>query len=197
MTNVAGMSKSSQQKIVTSLRRIFEAAVKDKIILESPCAGLKPGGQDAQEKVALTKTQQLALLQAVRGLPIETFVRICLYAGLRREEALGLQWGNVELDGKSPHLNVRSSCNWEGKNQATLTELLKSAAAYRTIPIPPQLADFLRPLKAVAGEDRFVVSRDEDKLLTASAFRRRWDAIPLRTVRIWKGRIRARTWSVS
>ena len=50
MSNSAKLSKSAQQKIVTSLRRIFDAAVADKIILESPCAGLKPGGQDAQEK---------------------------------------------------------------------------------------------------------------------------------------------------
>ncbi len=192
MANSAKLSKSSQQKIVTSLRRIFEAAVADKIILESPCRGLRPGGQDAQEKVALTKKQQEALLEAVRGLPIETFVRICLYAGLRREEALGLQWSNVVLDGSSPHINVRSSCNWEGKNQATLTELLKSEAAYRTIPIPPQLVDCLRQAQGAAGESRFVISREGDKLLTASAFRRRWDAIPLRTVRVWKGRIRGK-----
>lgn len=192
MANCAGMSKSSQQKIVTSLRRIFEAAVKDKILAESPCAGLSPGGQEAPEKVALVKAQQAALLDAVRGLPIETFVRICLFSGLRREEALGLQWSNVVLDGASPHINVRSSCNWEGKNQAVLTEVLKSDAAWRTVPIPPQLAGSLRQAKAAAGESKLVIFRGEGDPLSASAFRRRWDAIRLRTVRVWRGKIRGK-----
>ena len=192
MAKVAGMSKSSQQKVVTSLRRIFEAAVKDKILPESPCAELKPGGREAPEKVALVKSQQAALLDAVRGLPIETFVMICLYAGLRREEALGLEWRNVVLEGESPHINVRGACNWEGSNQAVLTSDLKSDAARRTVPIPPQLVACLRRAKETAGSSELVIFRDDGEPLTASAFRRRWDAIPLRTVRTWKGRIRGK-----
>lgn len=192
MTNVSSLSKSSQQKVVTALRKIFAAAVADRILEASPCEGLKPGGQDAPEKVALVKAQQAALLAAVKGLPIEPFVAVCLYAGLRREEALGLRWSDVVLDGASPYINVRSACKWEGKNQAVLSDLLKSAAAWRTIPIPPQLVACLRQAKAAAGGSKLVFFRGEGEPLTASAFRKRWDAIQVRTVRTWKGRIRGK-----
>lgn len=192
MAEAEGLSRSSQQKIVTSLRRIFESAVKDGILVENPCEDLSPGGQDAKEKAALVRSQQTALLAAVRGLPIEPFVCICLYSGLRREEALGLRWKDVELDGASPHINVRSSCNWEGKNQAVITDLLKSEAAWRTVPIPPQLVACLRQVKEAAGSSELVIFRGEGEPLSASAFRRRWDAVKLRTVRVWKGRIRGK-----
>ena len=182
MSKAAGRSKSLQQKIVTSMRRIFDAAVKDKIIEASPCAGLKPGGQDALEKDALTKAQQAQLLKTVKELPIYPFVALCLYAGLRREEALGLQWKHVHLDAEAPYLDVRASCNWEGKNQPTLTQLLKSDAAWRSIPMPPPLVNILKTLQK-SKNCPYVLFRGEGELLSAVAFRRRWDAVTLREER--------------
>ena len=172
-------SKSAQQKIATALRRIFKAAARDHIIKESPCADLKAGGQDAPEKVALTKAQQGTLLEAVRGCAIYPFVALCLYAGLRREEALGLLWDNVHLEQPAPHVDVRTACNWDGKNTARLATELKSSAAYRTIPIPPQLVEILTA-EQESNPGSYVISRDAGELLTAAAFRRRWDAVKLR-----------------
>lgn len=182
MAAVANKSKSLQQKVVTTMRRIFDAAVKDKIIEQSPCADLTPGGQDAAEKVALTKAQQASLLNAVRELPVFSFVALCLYTGLRREEALGLQWQHVHLDAPAPHIDVRTACNWGAKNTAALTPLLKSDAAYRSIPLPPQLVQILHELKD-AKNGPYVISRGEGELLSASSFRKRWAAVTLREAR--------------
>jgi len=182
MAAVADKSKSLQQKVVTTLRRIFEAAVKDKIIAQSPCEGLAPGGKDAVEKVALTRSQQAALLDAVRDLPVFPFVALCLYTGLRREEALGLQWQHVHLNAPAPHIDVRAACNWGAKNTAQLTPLLKSDAAYRSIPLPPQLVQILHQLQE-AQNGPYVISRGEGELLSASAFRKRWGAVTLREAR--------------
>ena len=182
MADAAGASKSLQQKIVTAMRRIFESAVKDKIIDVSPCAELRPGGKDAEEKDALTRAQQAQLLETVKDLPIFPFVAICLYSGLRREEALGLQWKHVHLDEPSPYLEVRTSCNWEGKNEPKLTQLLKSDAAWRSIPLPPPLVSILKDLQK-AQNGPYVLFRGEGELLSAAAFRRRWDAVTLREER--------------
>lgn len=191
MSKIAERSKSLQQKVVTTLRKIFEAAVKDKILDASPCADLRPGGQDAAEKEALTKAQQQTLLESVRGLPIYPFVVLCLYTGLRREEALGLQWQHVHLDAPAPHIDVRAACNWEGRNTAKLTQLLKSDAAYRSIPLPPQLVQILQELSA-AKNGPYVISRGEGELLSAAAFRRRWEAVTLREERQIKRTVRGK-----
>lgn len=182
MAPISASSKSLQQKVVTAMRKIFAAAEKDRLIDKSPCADLKPGGQDAPEKEALTRSQQQALQEAVRGLPIYPFVTLCLYTGLRREEALGLQWRHVHLDDPAPYIDVRAACNWEGHNKATLTPLLKSDAAYRSIPLPPQLVQILHELRE-AQNGPYVISRGEGELLTASSFRKRWAAVTLREAR--------------
>ncbi|MDO4989341.1 MAG: tyrosine-type recombinase/integrase [Eubacteriales bacterium] len=192
MADVAESSKSLQQKIVTAMRKIFDAAVKDKIIEESPCAALKPGGQEAPEKEALTRAQQRALLSSVRDCPIYPFVALCLYTGLRREEALGLQWSHVHLDAPAPWLDVRTSCDWNGKNQPELTTLLKSDAAYRSIPLPPPLVEILKDLQK-AQKGPCVICRGEGELLSAAAFRRRWSAVTIREEHTLKRTMRGKT----
>ena len=96
MLAAAHLSHSSQQKIVTTLKRIFDAAEENDLIGRSPCRNLKAGGKPSEEKIPLTKKQQETLLKAVEGCAVETFIYLCLYAGLRREEALGLHTSTVQ-----------------------------------------------------------------------------------------------------
>jgi len=182
MTACASMSRSSQQKIVTTLRRICAAAVRDGLLEKDPAADLKPGGEESAEKEALTKPQQQALLAAVSGLNTETFVRLCLFAGLRREEALGLKWEDVDLDEKTPSLTVARVCSWDGKNRAAVRVKLKSKAARRTIPLPPQLADHLKALQQ-GSSSPWVCPGATGEAMTAAAFRRMWGKVGQRTVR--------------
>ena len=182
MTAAADLSRSSQQKIVTVLKRICASAVRDGLLETDPAAGLKAGGKDSEEKTALTKPQQQALLAAVSGLNTETFVRLCLFAGLRREEALGLRWEDVDLKGTAPSLTVARVCAWDGKNTADVRTELKSKAARRTIPLPPQLADHLKAQQA-GSSSPFVCPGASGDAMTAAAFRRMWDKVGQRTVR--------------
>lgn len=178
----APQSKSAQQKIVTTLKRIFKAAADNDMIRRSPFTDLKPGGKPAAEKQALTRDQQAALLDAVKGCAVEPFVHLCLFAGLRREEALGLRWENVHLDAAPPYLDVRTACSWQGKNQAVVSETLKSAAARRSIPLPPPLVESLTAQKAVAASE-YVVCNRSGGAVSATGFRRMWGVIAQRTVR--------------
>lgn len=175
-------SKSAQQKIVTTLKRIFESAVDNGLIQRSPFTKLKAGGKPAEEKKALTREQQSALCSAVRGCTVEPFIFLCLYAGLRREEALGLRWANVHLDAATPYLDVRTSCSWQGKNQAVVSDVLKSAAAKRSVPIPPPLFACLSAMRADSTSE-FVVCNQSGGAVSATGFRRMWEAVTRRTVR--------------
>ena len=166
-------SKSSQQKIVTTLKRIFKAAADNDLIRRSPFTDLKPGGKPAAEKAPLTKEQQAALLAAVKGKDVETLVLLCLYLGLRREEALGLKWDCVYLDAATPYVDVRRALRWE-HNKPVLGDKLKSKAAYRKLPIPPLL---LAHLRALPHKGDFVCHRADGEAHSASSYRRAWEDI--------------------
>lgn len=182
MTAAAPLSKSSQQKIVTTLRRICAAAVRDGLLQQDPTAGLKAAGEPSKEKEALTRDQQARLLFAVSGLNTETFVRLCLYAGLRREEALGLMWRDLDLDAATPTLTVNRVCAWDGGNAAEIRTKLKSKAAHRTVPIPAALAEPLRQLQQ-GSASLYVCPGASGEPMTAAAFRRMWQKVAQRTVR--------------
>lgn len=166
-------SKSSQQKIVTTLKRIFKAAADNDLIRRSPFTDLKPGGKPAAEKEPLTKEQQAALLAAVKGKDVETLVLLCLYLGLRREEALGLKWDCVYLDAATPYVDVRRALRWE-HNKPVLGDKLKSKAAYRKLPIPPLL---LAHLRTMPHKGDFVCHRADGEAHSASSYRRAWEDI--------------------
>ena len=172
-------SKSSQQKIVTTLKRIFKAAADNDLIRRSPFTDLKPGGKPAAEKEPLTKEQQAALLAAVKGKDVETLVLLCLYLGLRREEALGLKWDCVYLDAATPYVDVRRALRWE-HNKPVLGDKLKSKAAYRKLPIPPLL---LAHLRALPHKGDFVCHRANGEAHSASSYRRAWEDITEQEIR--------------
>ena len=172
MSALAGRSSSLHSKVLSSMRRLFDSAQKSKIIAGNPCDDLKASGKPTPKKVALTATQKNTLLEAVESTKAETFVKLALYAGLRREEVLGLLWANVALDDKTPHLHVRTALRWE-HNQPVVSEILKTDASFRSIPLPPQLADHLRDIrpKEIPSDAPYVVGGEP---ATASTFRNLW-----------------------
>ena len=185
MVKASGMSQSAQQKIVVTLKRIFAAAEKNRLINRNPCEELKAGGKAAAEKVPLTREQQRRLVDAVRGTKAYPFVMLCLYAGLRREEALGLKWDCVELDSAAPYISVKRAVRWDGKNSAIESEELKSDAARRNIPIPIQLAECLKA-ELVGSKGDYVICNSKGEAMSFASFRRMWDVIRVRSCRAVK-----------
>lgn len=182
MNGCAGLSRATKSKILTAARKIFTAAVKNELIRSSPVTGVKIDGPKAKRREALTKEQQAQLLAAVKGTRAETFCLLCLYAGLRREEALGLCWDAVDLDGEVPFLSVRRAVSFDPKNgRAELSEELKSDAAERDIPLPPELTGHLRKVrgKRTAGP---VIRDEHGRILSKQSFRKLWDIVKVRTV---------------
>ena len=87
---------------------------------------------------------------------------IGLYAGLRREEILALQWDSVYLDTEAPYLTVRRAWHTEHNRPIILTEL-KTKAAERNIPLPDRLADCLREAKKQSTSEYVIANREESR----------------------------------
>ena len=151
--------------MVVLYKSIFRAAKESRIIDKNPTVYLtsKGGGVPQKEKEALTDEQAARLLDAIQGLPPYVFVMLGLYAGLRREEILALQWDSVYLDTDTPYLTVRRAWHTESNRPVILDEL-KTKAAERNIPLPICLADCLREAKANSASEYVVPNRDGDPL---------------------------------
>ena len=170
------LSKSSRSKILNTLSQIMKSAQSNGLISKTPCDGIEAGGRDAQAKVPLTGAQQMELVRAVKGARCEIFTLLCLFAGLRKEEALGLAWDNVHLDAEAPYLDVRHTVTFD-KGRPVHSPQLKSKAAYRSIPIPRILSMALEAKMDGAESPLVVAPVRSDGAMSESAFSRMWEAV--------------------
>lgn len=180
---VSEKSASVYKSVIILYKSIFRAAKESHVIEDNPTVYLsaKGGGIPQAEKQALTDTQAEQLINTVRGLPPYVFVMIGLYAGLRREEILGLQWDSVYLDTDTPYLTVRRAWHTEHNRPVIMTEL-KTKAAARNVPLPECLAECLREAKAKSKSD-FVVANRDGGPLSYTQFKRLWQYIVTRTAK--------------
>lgn len=175
-------SESIYRSVQMLYKSIFESAAESNVIDKSPCEKLSAkGGTSQKKKEALTDNQAKRLLEAIKGLPPYVFVMIGLYAGLRREEILGLQWDCVHLDCPAPYLSVQRAWHIENNRPVILSEL-KTAAARRDIPLPPQLVECLLEAKA-SSKSEYVIANSDGKPLSGTQFKRVWKYIETRTVK--------------
>ncbi len=180
---VSEKSVSVYKSVVILYKSIFRAAMESKVIDKNPTIHLsaKGGGVPQQDRQALSDEQVERLLAAINGLPPYVFVMLGLYAGLRREEILGLQWDSVYLDTDAPYLTVRRAWHTESNRPVILTEL-KTKAAERNIPLPDRLAKCLREAKAASTSEYVVCNRDGNPL-SYTQFKRLWQYIVTRTTK--------------
>ena len=179
---VAKKTEGTYSTVNMLLKSIFSTAERNQLIDYNPAAGIcAKGGKPTQKKDALTDEQVKVLLDTVRDLPPYVFVMIGLYAGLRREEILALQWDCVYLDTPTPYISVKRA--WRGKTgKPEISTVLKSKAARRDIPIPKCLVDCLREVKATS-KSKYVIADRRGDPLTYSQFQRIWKYIDVRTAK--------------
>ena len=179
------LSKKSEGLYATVnmlIKCVFYSAERSQLITHNPCVGISAkGGKASKKKDALTDQQVAVLLDTVKGLPPYLFIMIGLYAGLRREEILALQWECVFLDVRTPYISVRRA--WRSEhNRPVISTILKTPAAKRDIPIPKCLADCLHEAKANSISD-YVIADSKGLPLSYSQFTRVWQYVVVRSVK--------------
>lgn len=175
-------SESVYRSAQMLFKLIFTSAKDSHVIEESPCDKISAkGGKSPKEREALTDEQIKKLLDAIQGLPPYLFVMIGLYAGLRREEILGLQWDCVFLDTDAPYLSVKRAWHTESNRPVIETEL-KTKSAKRDIPIPQPLAQCLRAEKEKSNS-QFVISNRDGGPLTYSQYKGLWRYVVVRSTK--------------
>jgi integrase len=145
-----GLSNRSLEYIHTTLRKALEDAKNDGIITRNPTDGVKPHKTPqgtAKESKALDPIQVRALLSAASGDRWEALYVIALHTGLRRGEALGLLWEDVDLEEAT--LSVKRSLDIDGTLKTP-----KNPASRRTLKLTPRALAALKAHKVRQNEER-------------------------------------------
>ena len=170
MNDVSDKSESLQHKVLLTINQIFESARQNHLILRNPADGIKITKHATPEKQKyLTAEQQEELMSSLADLRARAFCGLCLYCGLRREEALGVQWGDI----KGNQLTVNRSVTFVN-NQPDPNQELKTKAAHRVIPIPDPLIDILAHTPHLGI---YVVTNADGGPITEIGFKRLWEKV--------------------
>ncbi len=145
-----GLSARSITYIRDVLSRALNQAVRWNMLPRNP-APLVPAPKGAKKEIrVLAPEEARQFLDAVRGDRLEALYTVALALGLRRGEALGLQWGDISLDAGT--ITVRRQLQRIG-GELRLTEP-KSRESRRTVFLPPVVVEALRQHRVRQLEER-------------------------------------------
>ena len=142
MNKHAEKSESLVKKIMITLRGIFETAIDNDLCAKNPAKNVKAEGVKSKGREVFTD-RELAVIEnfclSERSNISDALITL-LYTGLRREELLGLMWGDIDF--ANGQLQVSRCVVIENKAKKIKHEL-KSETSRRTIPMLPMVARIL------------------------------------------------------
>ena len=158
MEGVKDNSHSLQSAVLMTTRAVFRSAVDNGVILKTPATStIKSGGRKTAEKVPLTPEQSEDLLKAMWGKPEYLFCLIALSTGMRRGEIFGLMWDDVDFE--NGYIEVTHNWIATSKTKAAVSDLLKTEASHRRLPMPNRLSAYLALEKQRSGSP-YVIHTD-------------------------------------
>ena len=180
LLKISDLSKSTQSKVLIYTTAVFNKAIENDIIPRSPTFKKKPTADDPKKIKPLTDEQCKALLQATKGTRVYPFVVVCLFCGLRKGEALGLMWKDIDFDKKLMKIE-RSIVYLESNRHGEINNDLKTDSAHRIIPMAPEVCTVLKQ-ERLKSNSVYVFSMRDGSFLSAESFRSMWDLIRYRTI---------------
>jgi integrase len=147
-----GMSAGAIHKVHAKLRQILKQAVKDGMIVRNPCDTIEDIKRPpAEERRSLAHEQALQLASDLKTeSPSGNIVAVwlALATGVRRGEALGLVWHDVDLRKGRIHISKQYAA--DKKRRAP-----KSESSKRNLSIDKGTVVFLTEWKAVQSKEFF------------------------------------------
>ena len=130
------LAPSAVRRVVNMLSRVLEDAVSDGVLTHNPVKGLRTATPTRKPKKAFTRAELEALADAMPTGDYRLLVLTLGLAGLRPGEAVALTVGDFDPAARS----LRVSKAIAEVNGVRVRSRGKTAAANRTVTVPPSLA---------------------------------------------------------
>lgn len=165
------MSSTHSKKTVCAVRSLlfslFDKAQANHYIILNPAQRLVANGKPQKQRRELTPVERKKYLAACKTHTFGEFAAFLYFFGLRRGEALALTKNDILLDS----VNIDKQFVFPTNNLAELGKP-KTAAGYRTIPIPFKAREYIDFENL---SDGFIFTDDEGTPLTYSQIVDRWN----------------------
>lgn len=170
MNAISSYSEDLQRKVLNIMKQLFDTAIANGLLSDNPAYFIKitPHSEKINKAKFLTKEQQKQVLH-ISDKRCRAFLGLCLYAGLRREEALGLLWVDIDEAG----IHVKRSLTFP-VNQPDDNRELKTKASNRVLPMPDELKAILDDTPKLGMN---VITNTTGGEMSLSSFRVMWRKI--------------------
>lgn len=172
LSSVSSLTKETVGYYRNALSQILDSAVEDGYVDKNPTKSkrLKINGTEANGNKALSAAVCQQLISCIPNLqPNESMcIGLMLYAGLRREEMLGIQWEDIDFKRHSLYINRAVIFGNDGKPEVKTT---KNKSSKRVVPISDDLANILFPNKKEKG---FVITNLNGDLFIDRQYKTFW-----------------------
>ena len=151
-----GLSPKTIWYVHATFRKALNDAVADDLLIKNPCKDAKCPKAEKFYAEILDEAQVRILIQGVLGSPIETEVLLMASLGLRRGEALGVRFSDVDFD--NAIICIKQQVTNVGKEGSQKQEWgikgLKTDGSNRNLYLPDFVIDSIRARKKRVAEDR-------------------------------------------
>ena len=169
---LSGKTLQHYHRLISS---IMTTAVQWQVITANPCDRVKPPKAERKEAEYLDETQAVDLLLALESEPLvyKALFTLILYSGMRRGEACGLEWSDIDLDNGIVDIN-KSSLYLPKKG--IYDDDTKNTMSRRVIRVPAPAVALLKELRAYQAQERLKLGEqwhDSKKVFTT------WNGKPI------------------
>ncbi len=141
----AGLAPSSVRRVHAVLHAALEEAVRGDLIPRNPAAHANKPKVRHEEREPLDAGQARTFLEAAKGDRFEALYTLCLMAGLRQGEALGLKWSDMDLEAGTLMVNRQlQRVRRDGEKSGALVFTEPKNASRRTVGLPQRAASALK-----------------------------------------------------
>jgi len=136
-----GLAPRTTRMVHTALHRALGQAKNWGILRDNPADIAKPPKAPSKETLMLQPSEAVGLLDRLCGQPLHLIASLALGTGMRRNELLGLRWGDVDLD--DGRLTIEQSLE-QTATYGIRVKGPKTKHGRRTISLPAHLVAELR-----------------------------------------------------
>lgn len=147
-----GLSEKTQKHYLTFISDVMRYAKKCGLIENNPCKDITFVKTAKKEKVIYSLEEAKQLLTAIEQkapADYKLFYHLLAYCGMRRGEALGLEYKDIDFENSV--LTINRTSNYHS-GYGTYTDTPKTKSSYRTLYVQPKLMEMIRQVQAEQKE---------------------------------------------